>query len=283
MFMLGLGVYIFVPAQQAYVSDQTTYQKRGRALGTIEYSWALTAIFILPVAGWLIETYSWRAPFLIMAPLALGGAALVWFGLPQAEHHTQTEFSWPTLRAVVFRANVIGAIMSALCIYVGLGSFLSLWGIWLTSDFGLGAAQLGLVATAVGTTELGGSVLSSLFIDRIGKKRGGAAGLLLGAFVFVLLPFMRSRLFLAMGGLVLLGLLLEFTIVSLIPLYSEQAPKARGTVLSLMGIGAAVGIAVGPPLTANLWQTAGLGAVSIAAAFCLLAATGIIWKFLYEE
>jgi predicted MFS family arabinose efflux permease len=283
MFILGLGVSIFIPAQQAYVSDQTSYEKRGRALGTIEYSWALTAILILPVVGWLIEAYSWRAPFLIMAPLALLGAVMVWFGLPRAEHHTRSEFSWSTVRAVVVKPNVVGAVMAALFMHVALGAFLSLWGIWLTGDFGLGAAQLGLVATAVGITELGGSVTSSLFIDRIGKKRGGGWGLLLGAITFLLLPFLQGRLALAIGGLVLLGLLLEFTIVSLIPLYSEQVPAARGTVLSLMALGAAIGIAVGPPLTANLWEISGLWAICVVAAICLLVAGSSIWKLLHED
>jgi predicted MFS family arabinose efflux permease len=283
MLVLGLGVAIFIPAQQAYISDQTSYNKRGRALGTVEFSWALTAILILPLAGWLIENYSWRAPFLLMAPLALLGAAMVWFGLPQTERHTPTEFSWPAVRSVVIRSNVIGSVLAALFIYVALGAFLSLLSIWLTNDFGLGATQLGLVAMIVGITELGGSVSSSLFIDRIGKKRGGGLGLLLGALVFFMLPLMGSQLFLAVAGLVVLGLLLEFTIVSLIPLYSEQVPEARGTVFSLTALGAAIGIAIGPPLTANLWEIAGLWAISAIAAFCLLTALGIILKLLHEK
>jgi len=283
MFILGLGVAIFIPAQQAYISDQTSYKKRGRALGTVEYSWALTAILVLPLAGWLIENYSWRAPFLLMAPLAFLGAAMIWFGLPRAERHTPTEFSWSTARSLILRSNVIGAVLAALFIYVALGSFLSLLSIWLTDDFGLGATQLGLVAMIVGVTELGGSVSSSLFIDRIGKKRGGSLGLLLGALVFLLLPLMGNQLFLAVAGLVLLGLLLEFTIVSLIPLYSEQVPQARGTVLSLTALGTAIGIAIGPPLTANLWEISGLWAICVVAAICLLVAAGIMLRFLHEN
>jgi predicted MFS family arabinose efflux permease len=282
MFVMGLGVAIFIPAQQAYISDQTSYEKRGRALGTVEYSWALTAILILPVAGWLIENYSWRTPFLLMAPMAFLGAAMVWFGLPRTERHTPTGFSWSRVRSVILRSNVIGAVIAALFIYIALGSFLSLLSIWLSNDFGLGAAQLGLVAMIVGITELGGSVSSSLFIDRIGKKRGGSLGLLLGALVFLMLPLVRSQLLLAVGGLVLLGLMLEFTIVSLIPLYSEQAPEARGTVLSLTALGGGVGVAIGPPLTANLWEISGLWAICIVTTICLLVALGIISRLLHE-
>jgi len=188
MFIMGLGVHTFMPAQQAYISDQTAYEKRGRALGTIEYSWALTAIVILPTVGWLIENYSWRTPFLIIAPLAFLGAILVWFGLPHAEHHTQTKFSWSTVQTVILRSNVIGTVLAALFVFIALGSFLTLISIWLSNDFGFGATQLGLIAMIVGLTELGGSVSSSLFIDRLGKKRGGSFGLLLGALIFTILP-----------------------------------------------------------------------------------------------
>jgi predicted MFS family arabinose efflux permease len=274
---------IFISAQQAYISDQTTYQKRGRALATIEFSWALAAILVLPVVGWMIVSFGWRTPFLVLGPLALLGAGTIWFGLPRAEHHTQVGLSWSTVRAICFRPNVLASIIVALFVFAALSSFLALLGIWLTSDFGLDAAALGLVATAVGITELGGSVSSSLFIDRLGKKRGGGVGILLAAVVFLLLPFTQGQLSLAIIGLVVLGLLLEFTIVSLIPLYSEQAPEARGTVLSLMLLGASVGLAIGPPITANLWQQFGLWAICTVAAICLFIALITTWQFLREK
>ncbi|MBN1217777.1 MAG: MFS transporter [Anaerolineae bacterium] len=282
MLVLGLGLAVFIPAQQAYVSDQVLYQRRGRTLGTIEYSWALVAIFVLPLVGWLIDTLGWRTPFLIIGPLTVAGALLIWFGLPRTERHTQTTLSWSAIRTVLFRPNVMGAVMMALLIYIALSSFLSLWGIWLATDFGLDAVAIGLVATAIGITELGGSVSSSLFIDRFGKKRGGGLGLLLAAIVFATLPFTQGQLFCAIGGLVVLGLLMEFTIVSLIPLYSEQVPEARGTVLSLLLFGSSIGLAIGPPITANLWAQFGLRAVCVVAATCLGVAFIIMRQFLLE-
>ncbi len=283
MFMMGLGTAIFMPAQQAYIGDQVDYHKRGRAMATTEFSWALTAILILPVIGWLIDTFGWQMPFLVMGPVAFLGAILVWFGLSRVEHHTQTEFSWPAVRAVVFRPNVIGTIAATFFTFTGLSSFLSMWSIWLTHDFGLRAAQLGLVATAIGITELGGSVSSSLFIDRLGKKQGATLGLLLGGLVFLTLPLTKDQFPPAIAGLVTLGLLMEFTIVSLIPLYSEQVPHARGTVLSLMALGAALGLAIGPPVTATLWTRFHLWGICVVGAICLLAAGAIISKFLHED
>jgi DHA1 family inner membrane transport protein len=282
MIFLGLGLAIFNPTQQAYVSDQVSYQKRGRALATVEFSWALVAILVLPIVGWLIDTFGWRTPFLILGPLALFGSLIIWFGLPRVEHHTQVGLSWTEVRAVCFRPNVLAIIAMAWLIYVALSSFLSLWGIWLTGDFRLNAATLGLVATAIGITELGGSLSSSLFIDYIGKKRGSGLGLFMATLVFLLLPLTQGQLALAVAGLVGLGLLMEFTVVSLFPLYSEQVTEARGTALSLMLLGSSIGLAIGPPLTATLWKQFGLWAVCAVAAACLFVAFGIMWRFLHE-
>ena len=282
MIFLGLGLAIFNPTQQAYISDQVSYQKRGRALATVEFSWALVAILVLPIVGWLIDTFGWRTPFLILGPLALFGSLIIWFGLPRVEHHTQVGLSWTEVRAVCFRPNVLAIIAMAWLIYVALSSFLSLWGIWLNDDFGLKATALGLVAMPIGIAELGGSLSSSLFIDRIGKKRGSGLGLFMAALVFLLLPLTQGQLSLAIAGLVGLGLLMEFTVVSLFPLYSEQAPKARGTILSLMLVGSSIGLAIGPRLTAILWEQFGLWAVCAVAAACLFDAFGIMWRFLHE-
>jgi predicted MFS family arabinose efflux permease len=63
--LLGFAKAAYDPAMQAYVADAVPYEKRGRALGTIEYSWAGSWLFGVPVAGFLIARRSWRTPFLL--------------------------------------------------------------------------------------------------------------------------------------------------------------------------------------------------------------------------
>jgi MFS family permease len=170
-----------------------------------------------------------------------------------------------------------------LLLFTAGGAFITIWGIWLTADFGLEPTALGFVATAIGISQLGGAGLSSLFIDRLGKRRGGGLGLLLGTGAFLLLPLTQGWLFAAIAGLTVAGCFFEFTVVSLIPLYSEQVPTARGTVMALVLLGIAVGGSIGPPLATTLWQQSGLGAVYVTAAICLLLAFGITVRFLQES
>lgn len=283
MIFFGLSLTAFLPPQQAYISDQVTYHKRGRALAAVEFSWAIVAILFLPVVGWMIDTFGWRSPFLSLSLLSLIGAIVVWRQLPPAEHRSQVSLSWAEIHEICFRSNVLASISIALLLFVAVICFASVWSIWLSADFGLDAVILGLVATGIGVAELGGSGLSSLFIDRLGKRRGSGLGLLLTALTLLLLPFTQGTLYTAVPTLIVTGTFLEFAVVSLIPLYSEQAPEARGTMFSLILLGGAIGGAMGTPLTAILWERYGLWGVCGVAAGCLFIAFGLMWQFLQER
>lgn len=283
MILCGLSLAAFLSAQQAYISDQVSYEKRGRALAAVEFSWAIAGILSLPLVGWMIGRLGWPSPFWVLSLLSLLTAALVWFKLPPVEHRSHTRLSVAEVGQVSLRPNVLAAIGVGVLLFVTVGSFITIWGIWLNADFGLEPTALGFVATAIGIAELMGSGSASLFIDRLGKRRGSQIGLLVTAALLLLLPLTQSSLALAVTLLVIIGVWLEFAIVSLVPLYSEQAPEARATVFSLVSLGISVGVAVASPITITLWERFGLWAVSTVAALCLVGAWGLVGLFLQER
>lgn len=284
MLCFGLGTAGFIPSTQAYISDQVSYQKRGRVMGAIELAWALTGIVTLPIFGWMIETFGWRAPFLLLGGLYVIAAGLVWFRLPAVEHRAAHTVSWSQIRQFsMSRPNVLAAMGVSLMLFIAISLFFTVWGIWLSADFGVDAMRLGLVATGIGLAELAGSGVSTLFIDRLGKKRGALLGLLLLTVSYLLLSLTQAILWLAVLGLIVIGLLVEFTIVSLIALYSEQVPEARATVFSLTAFGASIGLALGSPLATGLWERAGLWSISVVSAAALLIAFGLAHQFLKED
>jgi len=283
MILIGLGSTIFIPAQQAYISDQVSYEKRGRALASVDISYAIVGIVALPIVGWLIETFDWRSPFLISSFLSLIAAAMIWSRFPTPEHRSQTIQTLSEMGRACLKLNVVASMSVGLLLFVAVGCFVTVWGIWLNTDFGLDAVALGLVATGIGVAELGGTSISGLLIDRIGKRFGSQLGLLLTSVFFLLLPLAQENLFWAKLILVLLGALFEFTIVSLFPLYSEQVPKARATIFSLVALGTSLGLGIGPPITAALWEKTGLEGVCAFATICLLIAVMLVWRFLKER
>jgi predicted MFS family arabinose efflux permease len=283
MIIFGLSLAAFIPAQQSYISDRVAYEKRGRTLAAVEFAWAMAGIVSLPLIGLMIDRFGWRTPFFLLALFSLISAIMIWLQLPSVEQRSHTGLNPGMILILARRSNILASVGISILLFIGVNNFITIWGIWLSADFGLAATALGLVATAVGLAELGGSGLSSLFIDRVGKRRGSLIGLLLTATAFLIMPLTQFSLWVAVLGLVLLGVLLEFSVVSLIPLYSEQAPEARATTFSMTALGASIGSAVGSPLTAILWEQSGLWAVSLVSTFCLIVAAILLFSFLKEH
>lgn len=283
MILTGVASTGYLPAQQAYISDQVAYDKRGRALASVDIAYAVSGIVGLPLVGWAIEIWGWRMPFLIIGGLSVISAVLMWLRLPPTDARTNAEDTIPGLIKVLEQPNILASIGVAVLSMIGIGIHMTIWGIWLSEDFSFGAASLGWVATGVGIAELLGILASGLFIDRIGKRRGSLFGLIIGGILFLFLPLIRNQLHGILITIILLGLTLQFVITALYPLYAEQSPKARATVFSLIALGNAIGIGIGSPLTSSLWQSRGLNAISLIGFTLLILASLFVWFFLEDQ
>ncbi len=87
----GIGGALMVPESLALISAAYAQSARGGAIGTWSATSALAAALGPILGGWLAQTFSWRAIFLINVPLAAVALALLWFGVdesrgPRARH-----------------------------------------------------------------------------------------------------------------------------------------------------------------------------------------------------
>ncbi|MEM7030772.1 MAG: MFS transporter, partial [Chloroflexota bacterium] len=192
--LIGISIAVLIPTLQAYVSNIVPYHRRGRSLAAVEFTWALAGIIGLPVAGIMMDRLGWRMPFWLLSVLCLIGGLLIWFRLPsELDIQTGQPDAKKVTKSFNFfqlckRPNVLASIGVALCNSLALSCFLTTWGVWLNQAFTFEATALGFVATAISVAELGGSGLSSLFIDRVGKRRGSMIGVLGVLGLFLLLP-----------------------------------------------------------------------------------------------
>ena len=237
ILLMGIPITTLIPAIQVFVSECVPYEKRGRILGAVEFSWAATNLFILPVMGVLITLQGWKAPFIYLAMLTVVGMLAVWRWFP--DHKPTTSASpiriWAYIRRLIQNRSALAVVLSGACLFIGTESFFVTYAAWLERTAGLSPAGIGGVVGILGLTEWIGSGFSSAFIDRIGKRRGVLAGFVLATLMLLVLPYLDMALWMAVAGLGIYSLLFEFTIVSSIPLLSEQMPEARGMTLS-MGI-----------------------------------------------
>lgn len=301
MMAWGIGVAMFVPTLQAYVSAQLPYEKRARGIGMLEYSWALAGIVGLFTMGQLMAAVGWRAPFWV-----LGGGMLIAglaFGLLPSARSDGTAVSvrdveasasvaaptalWGRVRRFfAFGENARSAyatIFAGALFFIAAMQIMISHGAWLTAEYGLGPAQLGSVALVLGLADLCGSGLVSLITDRLGKRRSvllGSAGATVG---FALLPFFNTTLTLAVLGLAAARFCFEFAVVSNISLLSEQVPSQRGKVMTLGAAFNLLGVTLAGVLGPWLYVSLGLGGLSGVSVLLATLSIGIVLSRVRER
>ncbi|OQY79518.1 MAG: hypothetical protein B6D41_22515 [Chloroflexi bacterium UTCFX4] len=285
MTLMGLSSILYVPAQQAYLGDQVPYARRGRIMAIAEIAWSLAAIIGLPLMGFVVQTRGWRASFVAVGMVALGALALLWFALPRdkpnASHAARAmgKAYWEALRAPMALAVIVTTFLSA-----AMNENINIvFADWLNRAFGMDAVALGIVAAAIGGAEFVAQMMVALFVDRIGKWKMVAGGLVLGVGAYLLLPFLGATAWSGGAGVVLTFFAFELTIVAALPLITEIAPNARATLLSLGVAGFSLGRAAGSFIGPLVYARFGFGVASFVSASGILLACVIWFMFVREK
>jgi MFS transporter, DHA1 family, inner membrane transport protein len=247
---VSLGVGAITSAGHSYLGDQVVYEKRARAIGLYETSWAIALLVGGPLFALAIRAWSWATPFAIVGALLLIACPFVFNRLPgktQVRAHSESSLGQPDLRVV--------GLTIATSLFVTMGSVMTFatFGPWLETTHGLGTGGLGLVAMGLGGVELLGSSLTAGYGDRIGARRAVAIGFVImaaGAATLLLVGDV-GRVSAAVGVLVLFGGF-EFGYVALLAVVSEVGRSRRGTVVgvdhALVVFVRASGAALGPAI-----------------------------------
>ncbi len=282
MLLISLTNTCFLPAQKAYISDQVAYQRRGRALATVDASFATAGMVGLPVVGWLLEVWGWQLPLYLLGGLNLLAALLIGWRLPKTVVRSASPEGESGRWKILLRPNIFASVLVAALQILIFVLFMMFWALWLAEDFGLGPLEIGVTATYIGIAEFIGLLLAGLFIDRVGKRRGTLLSLAASVAAFGLLPVFQGSLGSIRLGLVLAAIVIEFAVTASIPLFAEQDPAARATVFSLVALGSTLGAGLGPPLTTGLWAWGGLTAIVLVGGLASLLAFWFTWRFLHD-
>ncbi|GAB4268666.1 MAG: MFS transporter [Deferrisomatales bacterium] len=290
LVLASLGKSIFDPAVQAYIGEQVPLHRRGLAVGLAETAWAGASLVGIPAVGLLMETVHWRAPFLILGVLGAAAAAGLWQVMEAGPLRPATGHRAPSAGrawgALLRNPAALAGLAFGFLISAANDNLFVVYGVWLGASFSLGPAALGAATAAIGVAEISGEGLTALLGDRIGLRRAVLWGAALSALAYAALPALGHALPAALGGLFLVFVTYEFTIVTSFSLLTEALPEARGTMMSAYvaatGLGRVAGATLGGPLwtAGGLWATgltsAAVGALAAAvlARGCRIAADG---------
>ncbi|MCH8095169.1 MAG: MFS transporter [Chloroflexi bacterium] len=279
----GLSKIVLDPAQYAYLGDRVAFERRGTAMALVELSWSLAFLVGIPLVGLMIAAWGWQSPYPILAGVALLGGAWLWRSLPADR---PPESSGPKLldrfKSILARRSAVVLLGVSLLMAAGNEVVSIVFGLWFEEAFALSVAALGAASAIIGLAELSGEGLVAGIADRIGKKRSVAIGLLLTTLASLALPVLGQTLLGALLGLFFFYLFFEITIVSSLPLMTEQTPTSRSTLMATniaaISLGRSLGALAGGPLF-----SIGLGANGAVSAILNLLALGLLLAFVRER
>ncbi len=284
--LMGLAKAIFDPSLYAYLGDKVPYDRRAKVIALVELAWGSSMVLGPPIVGWIISQTGWRSAFLFSALLA--GFALL--GLLRTLPFETSTYSgvrsiptWSNLMQVARNRSARAAIAVAFLMMMSSELQIVVYGPWLESTFGLSVSGLGLATVVIGAAEIFGELGAGRLVDRWGKRRSVAGGLLITSAIYLLLPAMSTGLGAALSALFALFLFFEFSIVANLPLVTELVPEARASMMSLMVAALALGRMVGAWVGPWLWAHGGMKLNSIVAGFGILSALALLLVFVQVD
>lgn len=280
-FILGislasLGNGVFIPSVSAYLGDHVPYARRGRVLAITELSWALAFIGGIPVVRWLIESYSWVTPFIVLTLVGVALFIVVLLSVPGEKISRSAENTiWRNLGRIVTAWPALAGLLTGVLFTFANELVNLVFGLWIEDGFGLDFTALTVASIVIGVSELGGEVFTGLWLDAVGKRKMIWIFLGLNALAAAILPFTGGSLGLAMGGLGFFYITFEILMVSALTLMSEVMPAARATMLSATLAGFSIGRMLGDLVGPGLFGI-GFWASCLAAVVLNLAAAGLL-------
>ena len=265
-FLVVLGATLCTIGGHTFLSRRVRYERRARAIGTFELSWALSLLVGAPVAAVLIDRVGWRGPFLLAAVLGVV-MTVVMLRVPDRSEVLSDATVASTSRRLAADAWI--AIAGSASIAVAGLTTIAVAGTWLDDRLGVSTGGVGLVAMLFGLAELTASSTSAVAADRIGPVRATRVALVVVVSGLVVMTRAGSSLAIGAVGLLAFFVGFEFSIVTSFSIVSETMPTARGRVLATNTAVATVLRGAGVALSGVLYERFGItgpAVVSITAA-----------------
>ena len=274
MFLMSTSKVLFDTSLVVWVNDHVPYERRGRIVGIIETSWALSLFIGVAAMGIATAVLSWRAGFLLGAIAMAISGALIATGLPRNDAHVPTR----SIQRGKIPRNALYIFATAFCL-MGASQCVGItFGPWFEDEFGFTSLGLIVIVVLLGISELGSSIGSSRVTDRWGKEKSVMRGVVVMALAGVFMAVGNQFAFLAIPMLIVYIAGLEFALVSMFPIAANLVPTAGGIGLGLTIGSGTLGRAVFSSVATSLYDWVGpLGpavAATILAALTALAISG---------
>jgi len=236
------------------IGDTLALNRKGK---TISYTMSATLLAFLigtPAVNFIANVAGWRSIFLLFVlPISVAGLAMAFLSVPSASHEesfaTGKKSYLGSFKEILLNKSAASCLLGGMlvsAISIGLFSttfFMEQFS--MSRDF---VVVIGIMATGV---SFGATLVAGQLVNRVGRKTLTIAGVV-GSSVLAMLIFLMPNLWLA----VTVDMAhVAFAFVGAIAFTSyvlEQAPKSRGSMMSMRTIFASLGDAIGAAVGGGL-------------------------------
>lgn len=246
----GIGTMMVTTMAVVLVGEMLPMNRRPQAIGWITSGPTIAMIISTFVVSLFFFTGNWRSFLLWFAlPLSFISIVAAYFGIPPSKgkqkNTTGKEAYLRSFRQVFLNKSAAACLIGVFIRFVSLG-----WGIYIITflriefgiDLGLAVLLAGLPFAVVVTF---GHIIGGYLTNRYGRKNLSVASLLIHGVtlpLIVVLPNLWVALTIFYSG-TFIGAL-AFPAVTNLTL--EQAPEARGSMMSINSIISILGVGIGP-------------------------------------
>jgi DHA1 family tetracycline resistance protein-like MFS transporter len=270
-----------ITTARAYIADVTTPENRARAFGMLGAAFALGFI-VGPALGALFSNISYTAPIWAAAAITVVATALAWVWLPETVHraHAGDSSPWRALAELAHRANLRRLFAVDFAYWTAFAVYQTTFALFGARRFGFDAAHTGYLLSAFGFF---GVLVQGVLVGPVVAAFGAKRTLILGL-LFAALGWGGSALTSSVAVFVLmlvpgaLGIgLCNATLSTLIS--TAASPREQGRVQGAAGALESLGRTIGPVWGNGALQAFGEGKAYGSAAFVLIAAAVLIWRY----
>ena len=247
----GIGTIVVNAMALTMIGESLPLEDRGRSVGYVRTAGLLSTAIGFALAGYIAAVGGWRSYLLwYVLPISLVALGLAYFAIPSARR----SMAIPTERSYLASFKNVLLNRSALACLVGTMLIVTagIWGVFGATfwrkQFLISLENASLISLLVIGIYAAGCFAGGQLVDRSGRKRLVVTSWMGRGLLIAIIPFMPN-FWVALVITCFATLVGGISMTAGSSLNLEQAPKSRGTMMSIAGVfgslGASLGVTIG--------------------------------------
>jgi predicted MFS family arabinose efflux permease len=197
----------------AIIADLFPLEMRGRVMGVVQTSFAVSQVAGLPLGLYLCNLWDWHAPFLLIAGLGTVAGGVIAYGLTPITGHLaipRTQGAWHHLLATASRPTYLKGFAATVLLATGGYMLMPFGSAFTVNNLGIPVAQLPLVYLITGI----GAIIAGPLIGRLSDKLSKYLIFCLGTGLGIIMVAINCNMGISPLWLVILVSVLLFVAIS---------------------------------------------------------------------